>query len=39
MENNILTKHQFFKNGAILLNAPIQNSDAKDDVKSYIKNT
>ena len=39
MENNILKKYQFFNNSAILLNAPIQNSDLRNHVKSYIKNT
>ena len=39
MENNIFTKNQFFKNGTIILNAPIQNSDERNDVKSYIKKT
>ena len=39
MENNILRKDQFFKPGIILLNAPIQNSDERNDVKSYIKKT
>ena len=34
MENNILTKHQFFKNGAILLNDPIQNSEVRSEIKS-----
>ena len=33
----ILTKHQFFKNGTILINDPISNSDVRNDVKNYIK--
>ena len=39
MENNILTKHQFFKNGAISLNDPVQNSEITNVSKSYIKKT
>ena len=39
MENIILSKHQFFKNGAILLNDAIRNFDVRNDVKSYIKKT
>ena len=39
MDDNILTKHQFFKNGVILLNAPIHNSDVRNDVESYIQKT